>query len=292
MINVDDRLIRNDLKIIGVDAFAILMCITSHLGKSSTAWPGVPRLREMTGLSKARTYAAIKTLIDARMVERWQENDNGTWGMVIYRVTTNYLAIYMNAATFTLSEPLAGNAEHCYPEHGKPESGNTAHISINKEEVLSNKEVIKKEEERRAPEKTEPHPTEQQEKTPPPCSAPPPSPQVGARNAPTVERMTEYLEDLILDSKWQPRFTSNPPETASEIHDYYTANGWKVGRNPMKDWRAACRNWLKNNKVYGKSNNKANATPTPQVWDTDASRRAYIRVLQEEGIDIGPDFGL
>ena len=28
--------------------------------------------------------------------------------------------------------------------------------------------------------------------------------------------------------------------------DYYTANGWKVGRNPMKDWKAAVRTWSKN----------------------------------------------
>lgn len=27
--------------------------------------------------------------------------------------------------------------------------------------------------------------------------------------------------------------------------DYYTANGWRVGRNPMKDWRAAVRNWAR-----------------------------------------------
>lgn len=27
--------------------------------------------------------------------------------------------------------------------------------------------------------------------------------------------------------------------------DYYTANGWKVGKNPMKDWRAAVRTWEK-----------------------------------------------
>lgn len=27
--------------------------------------------------------------------------------------------------------------------------------------------------------------------------------------------------------------------------DYYTANGWKVGRNPMKDWKATVRNWEK-----------------------------------------------
>lgn len=28
--------------------------------------------------------------------------------------------------------------------------------------------------------------------------------------------------------------------------DYYTGNGWKVGRNPMKDWQAVIRTWEKN----------------------------------------------
>lgn len=28
--------------------------------------------------------------------------------------------------------------------------------------------------------------------------------------------------------------------------NYYESNGWKVGRNPMKDWRAAVRTWERN----------------------------------------------
>ena len=28
--------------------------------------------------------------------------------------------------------------------------------------------------------------------------------------------------------------------------DYYTSNGWKVGRNCMKDWKAAVRTWERN----------------------------------------------
>ncbi len=30
---------------------------------------------------------------------------------------------------------------------------------------------------------------------------------------------------------------------ASRIMDYYTANGWMVGKNKMRDWRAALRHW-------------------------------------------------
>lgn len=30
---------------------------------------------------------------------------------------------------------------------------------------------------------------------------------------------------------------------ASRFFNYYEGNGWKVGRNPMKDWKATARNW-------------------------------------------------
>ena len=32
---------------------------------------------------------------------------------------------------------------------------------------------------------------------------------------------------------------------AERFVDYYTANGWKVGRNAMRDWRAAVRDWVR-----------------------------------------------
>ena len=30
--------------------------------------------------------------------------------------------------------------------------------------------------------------------------------------------------------------------------DFYTSNGWKVGKNPMKDWKAAVRSWEQRDK--------------------------------------------
>lgn len=35
--------------------------------------------------------------------------------------------------------------------------------------------------------------------------------------------------------------------------DYYTSNGWMVGKNPMRDWKAAVRTWAKNEKTNGKA---------------------------------------
>ncbi len=35
-------------------------------------------------------------------------------------------------------------------------------------------------------------------------------------------------------------------KTGNEFWDYYESNGWRVGRNPMKDWKAAARRWQRN----------------------------------------------
>lgn len=59
----------------------------------------------------------------------------------------------------------------------------------------------------------------------------------------TLEDVITYFTELGM-----------PGSEASRFHDYYTANGWKVGRNSMKDWKAAARNWRKG---YTESNAKS-----------------------------------
>ena len=64
------------------------------------------------------------------------------------------------------------------------------------------------------------------------------------------------VEDSIARTPARKRFT--PPTLAKvtaycrerqnavdpqRFIDYYTANGWKVGKNSMKDWKAAVRTW-------------------------------------------------
>lgn len=39
-----------------------------------------------------------------------------------------------------------------------------------------------------------------------------------------------------------------PTFDAQHLIDYYESNGWKVGRNPMKDWKATVRNWVRKDK--------------------------------------------
>lgn len=48
---------------------------------------------------------------------------------------------------------------------------------------------------------------------------------------------------------------------AQAFVDFYTSNGWKVGNNPMKDWKAAVRTWEKRDK-------KKPAKPAPKNQDS------------------------
>jgi hypothetical protein len=45
---------------------------------------------------------------------------------------------------------------------------------------------------------------------------------------------------------------------AEKFFNYYESNGWKVGKNPMKNWRASANNWITNSTTYAKgtTNNK------------------------------------
>lgn len=64
------------------------------------------------------------------------------------------------------------------------------------------------------------------------------APQTGGRKRrfvrPTVEQVAEYCCS---------RGNSVDPQ---RFCDYYEANGWRVGKNPMRDWRAAVRTWERN----------------------------------------------
>lgn len=46
---------------------------------------------------------------------------------------------------------------------------------------------------------------------------------------------------------------------AQEFFDWYESNGWKVGRNPMKDWKATVRTWESKRKKDTKPQQPKNA---------------------------------
>ena len=58
---------------------------------------------------------------------------------------------------------------------------------------------------------------------------------------PTAEQINEYSKEI--------GFTLD----GSQFIDHYEARGWLIGKNPMKDWKAAVRTWKRNSNTF--SNN-------------------------------------
>lgn len=52
---------------------------------------------------------------------------------------------------------------------------------------------------------------------------------------------------------------------AERFVDHYESNGWMVGKNKMKDWKAAVRNWNRKEKTNNGNNGK---TGSEKVWPT------------------------
>lgn len=64
------------------------------------------------------------------------------------------------------------------------------------------------------------------------------------------------------------------PVDAQRFYDYYESNGWMVGKNHMKDWQAAVRNWNQRDRHGGQSGpvikkNSFNNFPERQIDDWD-----------------------
>ena len=75
-----------------------------------------------------------------------------------------------------------------------------------------------------------------------PCEATYGKPKAQTRfAAPTVEEVAAYCKER-----------GNKVD-AGRFCDFYTAKGWKVGNTPMKDWRAAVRNWERTDKQAAQS---------------------------------------
>ena len=66
---------------------------------------------------------------------------------------------------------------------------------------------------------------------------------------PTVDQVREYCEE---------RGNGVNPQ---RFVDYYSSNGWMVGKNKMKDWKAAVRTWEQKEKSYGRPAAPKNSNP-------------------------------
>lgn len=70
---------------------------------------------------------------------------------------------------------------------------------------------------------------------------------------PTLEEVEKYCSER--------KNNINP----SKFMSYYESNGWRVGKNPMKDWKATVRSWEAREKDFG----KPNKIDTSEDWSDD-----------------------
>nr|DAU72365.1 MAG TPA: DnaD like replication protein [Caudoviricetes sp.] len=82
---------------------------------------------------------------------------------------------------------------------------------------------------------------------------------------PTLSQITQYCLER------------NNNVNAEQFYDYYESNGWKVGKNAMKDWKACVRTWERNE--YKKAPIKK--TNTEQTLD------AIYKVMNESEVEYG-----
>ena len=78
---------------------------------------------------------------------------------------------------------------------------------------------------------------------------------------PTLEEVSAYRDEI--GSNVEPQ----------SFLDYYASNGWKVGKNPMRDWKATFRNWTR------KEAPKSQSPPKqwPSATSTDVERMKQLR---------------
>lgn len=72
---------------------------------------------------------------------------------------------------------------------------------------------------------------------------------------------------------------------AEKFVSYYESNGWRVGKNPMKDWKAACRTWTRNEFGNNKGKTIAQTNYTQRSYEETKPGELpdwYIKMIEDE----------
>lgn len=84
------------------------------------------------------------------------------------------------------------------------------------------------------------------------------------------DRKTERETDFKINKLKAPTLTEinrfiqseNLKCNGNDFFDYYSANGWVVGKTPMQDWKAMCRKWSRTDEKKSSSSGKIKSAPT------------------------------
>ena len=86
---------------------------------------------------------------------------------------------------------------------------------------------------------------------------------------PTVEEIEKFAHEYNL-TKLDPQY----------FYDYYESNGWMVGKNHMKDWKATAKNW--NRRQFSTNRQRGNVIKMPDYMREQVDARTFGD-LEKEG---------
>ena len=200
--------------------------LAAFCGTSDECYPSVDTILRETGVSRETFYKYINVLVKAGAVKKQQINKNSRFGKTVYKLTHE-----INVSD--LPNTISPTAEE---STAKNPTTNINNINNNNIKNNSNKEYMCVQPEV----DTTPKSTPKEKRT--------------RFVAPTEEEVRQYCleKDYTLDAQ---RFV-----------DFYECKGWMVGKNKMKNWKAAVRTWV--NKNQGVAKNR----PKPQPEEPEEKR--------------------
>jgi hypothetical protein len=89
--------------------------------------------------------------------------------------------------------------------------------------------------------------------------------------APTYDEILNFMKEKngLAGNVWSD---AKVISEAKAFFNYYESNGWMVGKNKMKNWEAAVRNWMNNNSKFETS--KQNTYAKQSTSTTDSINKA------------------
>ena len=79
---------------------------------------------------------------------------------------------------------------------------------------------------------------------------------------PTIEEIEKFAHELNL-TNLDPQY----------FYDYYESNGWMVGKNHMKDWKATAKNW--NRRQFSTSRQRGNVIKMPDYMREQVDAKTF-----------------
>ena len=80
-----------------------------------------------------------------------------------------------------------------------------------------------------------------------------------------------------------------PESEAQKFNDFYTSKGWMVGKSPMRDWKAAARNWHKGYKPEAQQPDKFGNTHDSASSDRANANAEKLIAIELRKMGFRPD---